>query len=86
MESRVKIIIVPLLKIIIYLHHLTVWSHLEDIRVFGQPQQLAGLAQADAVQGGQVVAAGEDAHVAELFLSENVSQRATAAQVVLIYL
>lgn len=62
------------------------WPHLEDIRIFCQPQQLAGLAQANAVQGGQIVTAGEDAHVAKLLLRENVPQRATAAQVALVYL
>ncbi len=73
-------------KCIIKLHCLIIWSHLEDIRFLGQPQQLAGLAQADAVHGGQIIAAREDAHVAKLFLCENVPQRATAAQVTLVYL
>lgn len=62
------------------------WSHLEDVRVCGEPQQLAGLAQADAMQGGQIVTAREDAHVAKLLLCEDVPQGATAAQVTLIYL
>lgn len=61
-------------------------THLKDVGVFGQPQQLAGLPQSDAMQGGQIVAAGQDAHVAKLLLSENVAQGATAAQVALVHL
>lgn len=38
------------------------------------------------MQGGQVITASEDAHMAKLLLGENVPQGATAAQVLLIYL
>lgn len=38
------------------------------------------------MQGGQIIAAREDAHVAKLLLCENVPQRAAAAKVILIYL
>lgn len=59
-------------------------SHLQNIRLLGQAEQLAGLPQADAMQRGQVITAREDAHVPKLLLSENVSQRAAPAQVVLV--
>lgn len=60
------------------------WN-LQNIRLLGQSQQLAGLPQADAMQGGQIIAAGEDAHVAELLLRKHVPQRAAPAKVVLVY-
>ncbi|PWA21058.1 hypothetical protein CCH79_00018819, partial [Gambusia affinis] len=63
-------------------HHV----HFQNVRVFGKPEQLAGLSEADSMQGGQVITASEDAHMAKLLLGENVPQGATAAQVLLIYL
>lgn len=38
------------------------------------------------MQRGEIVTAGEDAHVAELFLSENIPQGSAAAEVALVYL
>lgn len=61
-------------------------SYLQNVRVCGQTQQFAGLAQANAMQGGQVVTAGEDAHIAKLLLCESIPQGATAAKVTLVYL
>lgn len=37
------------------------------------------------MQRGQIIAARQDAHVPESFLSENVAQSAAAAQVILVY-
>lgn len=62
------------------------YAHLKDVGVVGHPEELAGLAQADAVDRGQVVTAREDAHMSELFLCEDVPQEAAAAQVVLVNL
>lgn len=61
-------------------------SYPQYIRVFGKLQQLAGFAQTDAMQRGKIVTAREDAHVAELFLSENIPQGSAAAEVALVYL
>lgn len=38
------------------------------------------------MQRGKIVTAREDAHVAELFLSENIPQGSAAAKVALVYL
>jgi len=71
---------------IIRFHSLTVRTNLEDVRVFGEPEQLAGLSKTNAMQGGQVVTTSQDAHVAKLLLCEKIPQGATAAQVTLVYL
>lgn len=46
----------------------------EDVRVVSYPEQFARFPQADAVERGKVITPRQDAHVAKLFLSEDVSQ------------
>lgn len=56
---------------------------MQDVGVVGEFEELAGFSQADAVQRGEIITTGQDAHVAELLLGENVAQGAAAAQVAL---